>query len=315
MIEANPFDPNYLQLHQLFDWLNPTGELAELMARLKREDLGGPDGHDITTEVITEDNTRTTAEIVAHATGTIAGIRCIPALIEAYFSSADEINVTLLHEDGSSVNPGDVIATLVGPARSILLLERPMLNLLGRLSGIATLTAKFVAEINGCQGAIFDTRKTTPGLRGLEKYAVRCGGGRCHRIGLYDAILVKDNHLKGIAVAELTTFLTNRLKDIKTSQGAKLQFVEVEVDSLDQLDAVLACPNGLVDITLLDNMSIQELCEANALREKIAPDVELEASGNINLTTVRSIAVTGVDRISIGALTHSAPNFDLGLDF
>ncbi len=314
--QQTQFDPNFLQLDQLFEWLNPPSELAELMARLKREDLGSADGHDVTTEAMTSQNTQTAAEVVSRGTGTIAGLRAIPALIEAYFrAGGNAVEFTLHHEDGSAVCPGTVIATLTGPTQSILLLERPLLNLLGRLSGIATLTEKYVNEIAGCQGAIYDTRKTTPGLRGLEKYAVRCGGGRCHRIGLYDAILVKDNHLDGVAVSELTAFLTERLTGSKEASGNKLQFVEVEVDSIAQLEAVLACPHDLVDIALLDNMNIEELCAAVALREQIAPEIELEASGNVNLTTVRSIAITAVDRISVGALTHSAPNFDLGLDF
>lgn len=310
------FDPNFLQLEQLFAWLNPPNELAELMARLKREDLGGGDGVDVTTEALATGDVRVVADIVARATGTVSGLRCIPALIRAYFGAFEQspVELKILCPDGTAVNPGEVIGQLCGSSKAVLLLERPMLNLLGRLSGIASLTAKYVAEITGCRGAIYDTRKTTPGLRGLEKYAVRCGGGRCHRIGLYDAVLVKDNHLAGVRVEDLTEFLKVHLQGLKEARGNKLRFIEVEVDSLAQLEALLACPRGLIDIALLDNMTIAELCQATAQREKSAEELELEASGNVNLSSVRSIAVTGVDRISVGAITHSAPTLDLGLD-
>ena len=182
---------------------------------------------------------------------------------------------------------------------------------LGRLSGIATLTAACVAKCEGTNAKILDTRKTTPTLRGLEKYAVACGGGVNHRMGLYDAVLLKDNHLArvpGKALGDRVAAAVERAR----REFPSLKFIEVEVDTLDQLEAVL--PTG-VDIVLLDNMRPATLARAVAMRDEAAPGVALEASGGVTLDTLTELAATGVDRLSIGALTHSAPALDIALDF
>jgi nicotinate-nucleotide pyrophosphorylase (carboxylating) len=199
----------------------------------------------------------------------------------------------------------------------MFVVERPLLNLLGRLSGIATLTREYVAQIAGTKARVYDTRKTTPGWRRLEKYAVRCGGGMNHRTGLFDAVLVKDNHLALAAGENVTPAdAVRRARDFLEQTNAQRDggelLIEVEVDSLDQLANVL--PAG-PDIVLLDNMSPATLREAVRRRDALAPAVELEASGGVTLQTIRGIAETGVERISVGALTHSAPALDLGLDW
>ena len=205
---------------------------------------------------------------------------------------------------------GDVVGTLSGSLRGILAVERVLLNLLTHLSGIATLTAAYVAQVAGTSADIYDTRKTIPGLRDLAKYAVACGGGCNHRMGLHDAVLVKDNHIAHIAPAELPGALARMVVAARAAKP-RPTFVEIEVDTLDQLRAVL--PTG-PDIVLLDNMAPDQLRDAVALRNAAAPGVLLEASGGVTLETVGAIARTGVDRIAVGALTHSAPALDLGLD-
>jgi nicotinate-nucleotide pyrophosphorylase (carboxylating) len=210
-------------------------------------------------------------------------------------------------EDGAQVGRGTLLAVVAGPLRSILAAERTALNFLQRLSGIATLTRKFVAAAAGTRAKLLDTRKTTPGWRLLEKYAVRCGGGVNHRVGLYDGILIKDNHLAGLGGD-----VRRAVEAARTHPGNEGIPVEVEVDTLDQLEVALAVR---ADIVLLDNMSLDQLRTAVARRDAIAPDVLLEASGGVNLNTVQEIAATGVDRISVGALTHSAVALDIGLDY
>jgi nicotinate-nucleotide pyrophosphorylase (carboxylating) len=286
-------------------------------------------GYDWTTLALAPPEALGRANVVARRPGVVAGL---PAASIA----ADEMDKALHFEprtsDGTRVSQGDVIAVLHGPVRSILAAERLLLNLLGRLSGIATLTRQYVDAIAGTQARIYDTRKTTPGWRRLEKYAVRQGGGHNHRTGLFDAILIKDNHLAyveqrnaadgspaaasressaaaaGEAVHTARVFLTDAFPDDARSQ----MIVEVEVDSLAQLKSALA---GLPDIVLLDNMTVEQLREAVELRDACAPTVELEASGGVELATVRTIAESGVDRISIGALTHSAPSLNVALDW
>ena len=242
---------------------------------------------------------RPTAVIAARKSGVIAGL----PLAEAAFRALDP-NVTfdIRFHDGDACKPGDMIAKVSGNARALLTAERVALNYLGRLSGIATMTRQYVDAIRGTKARIVDTRKTTPGLRAFEKYAVRCGGGFNHRTGLFDAILIKDNHI--VAAGGLS-------KAIEAARAASGHMVklEVEVDTLEQLDEVL---RHKVDAVLLDNMTPALLAKAVA---KIAGKCLAEASGGVNLSTVRQIAETGVDLISAGALTHSAPVLDLGLDF
>ena len=209
--------------------------------------------------------------------------------------------------DGSCLERGKTIATVSGSLRSILAAERTALNFLQHLSGIASLTRKFVEAAAGFRAKILDTRKTTPGWRLLEKYAVRMGGGVNHRMGLFDAILIKDNHLAG-----LKADLRKAVEMARAYPGNSGLPAEVEVDSLGQLEDALAVR---AEIVLLDNMNLDELRAAVARRDAVAPSVLLEASGGVNLFTVRDIASTGVDRISVGALTHSAPALDIALDY
>jgi nicotinate-nucleotide pyrophosphorylase (carboxylating) len=254
---------------------------------------------DITTDNIVPADLRSTAKIVARQAGVIAGL----ALAKASFKALDpECSFERSVEDGARVEAGEAIALIAGKTRALLSAERVALNFLGRLSGVATLTARYVAAVKGTKASIVCTRKTTPGLRALEKYAVRAGGGANHRFGLYDAVLVKDNHIAaagGIAPALERLFAARR----------HLVKVEVEVDTLAQLEEALRFPIGAV---LLDNMDAASLRKAVALADG---RVLTEASGGVNLETVREIAETGVDLISVGALTHSAPCLDLGLDW
>jgi nicotinate-nucleotide pyrophosphorylase (carboxylating) len=214
--------------------------------------------------------------------------------------------------DGDACKAGQTLATLEGPLRRMLGLERIILNFIGRCCGIASRTRDYVDAIKVTKAVICDTRKTTPGLRSLEKYSVRCGGGTLHRAGLYDAALYKDNHLAGIALEQLAQTLTSAIRSVRARHDVR--FVEVEADSLEQFEALLSIEAGLIDIILLDNMKAAQLKKAVALRDKRMPQVKLEASGGITLDNVKTIAQTGVDRISIGAITHSAATLDLGLD-
>jgi nicotinate-nucleotide pyrophosphorylase (carboxylating) len=261
------------------------------------EDLGL--AGDITTNATIPANARAEASIASRAPGVVAGL----ALAECAFRTLDPLCAFDLRcADGARVKPGQEIAHVSGLARAMLSSERVALNYLGRLSVIATLTAKFADAVRGTKAKIVDTRKTTPGLRAFEKYAVRCGGGFNHRTGLFDAVLIKDNHIVaagGIAQA---------IAAARSSVGHTVK-IEVEVDSLEQLDEALA---GEIDCVLLDNMSPTALKKAVA---RVAGRCLTEASGGVTLETVRAIAESGVDLISVGALTHSAPVLDLGLDF
>ncbi|MEM8783409.1 MAG: carboxylating nicotinate-nucleotide diphosphorylase [Planctomycetota bacterium] len=241
-----------------------------------------------------------------------AGVLCGAAFLVGGVGRGglEGLRLELLAEEGKPLAPGDGAARLSGPLRQILTFERAALNLVTHLSGIATLTAKYVEQTRGTKATICDTRKTLPGLRRWQKYAVVCGGGTPHRDGLGDAMLVKDNHLDGVPLEALTATL-DRAAGRARAEYPGLKFVEVEVDTLDQLRRVLA---SSVDLVLLDNMSLEQLREAVAMRDATNPRVGLEASGGVTIDTVAGIAATGVDRISVGALTHSAPSLDLGLD-
>jgi nicotinate-nucleotide pyrophosphorylase (carboxylating) len=244
------------------------------------------------------------AAFVARSAGVIAGL---PAALAVAQHIDLTLNFIALVPDGSQVAAGTRLATMTGSLRSILAVERTALNFLQRLSGIATLTRQFVDAIAGSRAHILDTRKTTPGWRLLEKYAVRMGGASNHRIGLYDGILIKDNHLAGLG------------GDIRAAVTAARDYpgnadipIEVEVDTLEQLEHAL---DANADIVLLDNMTLEQLAAAVALRDGRQSNALLEASGGVNLKTVAAIAGTGVDRISVGALTHSAPALDVALDY
>ena len=224
--------------------------------------------------------------------------------------------------DGDQVQPGDKIATFSGSAHQILTMERTCLNFMCRLSGISTLAARFTDQVQGTNVKVLDTRKTTPGYRRLEKYAVACGGGANHRMGLYDAVMIKDNHLAFYrawnkeskdAIVEGLQLARDWVEANKASLPNGTQtVVQLEVDTLEQFERALP---SKPDIVLLDNMTNEQLTTAVNRRNEAAPGVLLEASGGVNLDTIAGIAKTGVDRISIGALTHSAVNFDIGLDW
>jgi nicotinate-nucleotide pyrophosphorylase (carboxylating) len=266
------------------------------------EDLG-PAGDCTSTSVIPA-TANGKAAFVARSGGVIAGLPAVE-LVAAAVSA--ELAVAATVPDGTRVGPKSVIATIAGPLRAVFVVERTALNFLQRLSGIATLTRRYVDAVVGTQAQILDTRKTTPGWRPLEKYAVRAGGGHNHRVGLYDGILIKDNHLAGLGGDVRRAVRLAR--SLPANAGLP---VEVEVDSLDQLaHALLEKP----ELVLLDNMGPDQLRRAVAMRNQTTPATRLEASGGVTLETVREIAETGVDRISVGALTHSAPALDIALDY
>jgi nicotinate-nucleotide pyrophosphorylase (carboxylating) len=271
--------------------------IDDAVARALREDLG--DAGDITSAATIPVSAVSRAVIAARQPGVIAGIDAVRA---AFRQVDPAINVTVEAGDGARVEQGDVLISLDGPSRGVLSAERVALNFLGHLSGVATATAALVDAVAGTKAKITCTRKTTPGLRALEKYAVLCGGGRNHRFGLYDAVMIKDNHIAaagGIAPA---------LAAAKSSLGHMVK-VEIEIDRLDQLEAAIA---GGADVILLDNMSTDDMKQAVAINQARAI---LEASGNVTVKSVRAIAETGVDIISSGWITHSAPSLDVGLDF
>ena len=282
--------------------------LEALIAVARREDLG-PAGLDVTSALFIDEDAIGKGRIVAREAGVIAGLALLPRIAGAY-AEAGRVAVDATAVDGSRIEPGDAVARLSGPLNSLLALERVALNFLGHLSGVATHTAAYADRIAHTKAKVYDTRKTLPGLRGLQKYAVACGGGGTHRMGLHDAVLVKDNHLAGVPPEHLTDAVTQMIQAAR-ERFPGLSFIMVEVDTLGQLERVLA---ARPDLVLLDNMSPSELAEAVRLRDQLAPGVELEASGGVTLDTVVAVAESGVDRISIGALTHSSPNLDLGLD-
>ena len=269
---------------------------------------------DLTSQALVPDGDIGEASVVSRENGIVAGLAAAETILRLVDPRLSWLGV---RRDGDRVTPGDAVGKISGPVRTMLTAERLLLNLVGRLSGIATLAARYVEEVTGTGARIYDTRKTTLGWRRLEKYGVRCGGGFNHRTGLFDAVLIKDNHLafaheEGLTPAEAV----RRGRDFITARfgqdGGTLPLVEVEVDSLDQLKNVLS---ENPDIVLLDNMTPGLLREAARIRNESGSDAELEASGGIHLETVRAAAESGVERISVGALTHSARSLDLGLDW
>ncbi|MCB1531830.1 MAG: carboxylating nicotinate-nucleotide diphosphorylase [Alphaproteobacteria bacterium] len=261
------------------------------------EDLGG--GHDITSNTLIPEDARAKAALVARESGVLAGLM---VALSAFSLMSHEFDMIVHAQDGDSLKAGQVIAEIEGPARALLSAERVALNFLTHMSGIASMTSRFVQEIEDTDTDICDTRKTLPGLRAFQKYAVSVGGGSNHRFGLYDAILIKDNH---IAVAGS---IAAALDQAKLMAGHTVK-IEIEVDTLGQLKEVLE--SGKADIVMLDNMNIETLKEAVAL---VDGQIVTEASGGVTQETVRALAQTGVNYISVGALTHSAPSLDIGLD-
>lgn len=286
---------------------NSERHAAEALVRLAlAEDLG--DRGDLTTAALIGTNETAAVWVTARQSGILAGL----PVAELVFAQVDPaVRTENLMEDGATLVRGTIVAKLSGPLRSLLIGERTALNFLTHLSGVATLTHRYVDAVAGSRAGIYDTRKTLPGWRVLEKYAVRAGGGRNHRIGLFDMVLIKDNHLAGWAASGAGHSVAAAVRAARERAGSGIP-VEVEVDSLDQLKDAL---NGRPDIVLLDNMTCDQLRQAVAIRDTHAPGVELEASGGVNLESVVDIARTGVERISVGALTHSAIALDLAFDW
>tara|TARA_B100000678_G_scaffold157887_1_gene131877 strand:- start:21906 stop:22757 length:852 start_codon:yes stop_codon:yes gene_type:complete len=271
--------------------------ILEPIVRLAlQEDLGR--AGDLTTDATIDPETQLKAVIRARSPGSIAGLDAAGLALRMIDPA---VALKIDQPDGSQVQAGDVVASFEGSARSILTAERTMLNFLGRLSGIATFTRKFVDAIDGTSARIVCTRKTTPGHRAVEKRAVRCGGGTSHRYGLDDAIMIKDNHIAAAGSLE------DAVKRAQAYAG-HLRMIEVEVDTLEQLERLIPLAPHAV---LLDNMDCEDLKTAVSMVNR---RFTTEASGGVTLDTVRAIAATGVDFISVGALTHSAPNLDLGMD-
>jgi nicotinate-nucleotide pyrophosphorylase (carboxylating) len=273
-----------------------------------QEDLGRePDQQeDVTGYSVLLPNYTGKAVVVARAAGVIAGLPAAALVCDARWKW--QLTWEPLIEDGTKVIPSTRLAVLSGAMQSIVAAERTLLNFLQRLSGVATMTRRYVDAVVGLPCQILDTRKTTPGWRLLEKYAVRCGGGHNHRMGLYDMVLIKDNHLACIRDVYSIELVISRARGYTRGKMP----VEIEVDTLEQFNAALAAGP---DIILLDNMTLEQMPEAVRRRNATAPGVKLEASGGVTLETVRAIAETGVDRISVGAITHSAPALDIALDY
>ncbi|GAB4386344.1 MAG: carboxylating nicotinate-nucleotide diphosphorylase [Phycisphaerales bacterium] len=306
--------------------------VSRLLDLARDEDLG-PGFSDVTSDTFIHPSAILRCAVVARRACVLAGLATVHDLL-IRFGCGGVVRVETLAHDGDEIEQGGVVAILEGHARSILRVERTLLNLVGRLSGVASLTREFVRAMGDDTSAqLLDTRKTTPGLRVLEKYAVVCGGGYSHRMGLYDAILVKDNHLASRSLDELVEIWRRcaeaeeqqwrvlarsgvppeQIEWLAASRFSQLS-VEVEVDSLQQLEHVLGLNPGVIQVVLLDNFSLDDLKAAVAMRQRRGSEMLLEASGGINLQNIRAVAQTGVDRISVGALTHSAVSVDFGLD-
>ena len=271
--------------------------IDDAIRRALAEDIDG--GEDVTTAATIPSSKAAKAVLRARTTGILCGIDVAAAAFRAVDPSS--LKITAHMKDGAALAEGKDILSVDGAARAIMIAERTALNFTTHLSGIATLTEKYVETVKGTKAAIMCTRKTLPGLRALEKYAVKCGGGKNHRFGLYDAVLIKDNHIAiagsvGTAIEKAISYTSHKMK------------IEVEVDTLEQLEEAL---RHKIDVVLLDNMKPDMLRRAV---EIVGSKCLTEASGGVNLQTVRAIAESGVDMISIGALTHSAPALDIGLD-
>ncbi len=269
---------------------------------------------DLTCNALIPKSLKAEVNLVARENGIVAGLPIANLVFESLDTS---VSTNFQTDDGNEIKAGQVLATFSGPLNSLLIGERTILNFMTHLSGIASLTQKYVQKVSGTKAVVLDTRKTLPGYRALAKYAVRAGGGTNHRIGLYDGILIKDNHLASWASQSNQSTIAEAIQTARKSVEENISIannisIEVEVDTLEQLEDAL---DGPPDIVLLDNMTTEQLKKAIQTRNQKKPYVLLEASGGITLETVQEIAETGVDRISIGALTHSAPSLDLAFDW
>lgn len=292
------------------DDLNELRTRVIALAKLAREEDFG--SGDLTGQLIAGDESGE-FRLIARQGGVFAG-RAIAEDVLRVCGDDIELRWTDAANDGATLeHPPVELAKIYGPCKSILQAERVLLNFLQRLCGIATLTRRYVDAVAGTTAQIFDTRKTTPGWRVLEKYAVRCGGGHNHRMGLYDAVLIKDNHLAGVPVQRLAGHVFELLNGVGRLDRQP-KFIEVEADSLELLSELLKVVG--IDVILLDNFSVDELRQAVQMRDSLNPggNIALEASGGITLEMVRAVANTGLERISVGAITHSAPAVDLALE-
>ena len=289
--------------------IRPIIELA------KNEDLG-PRGDDVTSRLTIDEKTIGVATLLQKDVGIACGLPIVEYICGAYDERLRVEQIPGFHMEIIEARFSDARTTpllrIRGPMRSLLSAERVILNFLQRMSGVATLTQRFVRRVAGTSAKIYDTRKTIPGFRALDKYAVVAGGGYNHRIGLYDGLLVKDNHLAAYPIKELTTRLQPIINQCRSEDPQRL--VEVEVDTLEQLREALKLDG--VGVILLDNMDCPKMELAVDLRNKAGKKglIDLEASGGVTLETVRSVAQTGVERIAVGAITHSAPAMDIGMD-
>ena len=288
-------------------------EIKDLIQLARREDLGAS-GDDVTSRLLADEDAIAVGTLLQKSVGIACGLPIVEHVCRAY---DERLHVELIpgfHMDLIEGRFSDAAVTpmlrIRGPVRSLLSAERVVLNFLQRMSGVATLTNRFVRRVEGTRARIYDTRKTIPGWRALDKYAVRCGGGFNHRIGLFDGLLVKDNHVAAVPLRELSVHLASIVARSRAEDAKRL--VEVEVDTLEQLGEVLKVDG--IDVILLDNMDCPRMQSAVEMRDRSNKKVELEASGGVTIETVRSIALTGVERIAVGAITHSAPALDIGLD-
>jgi nicotinate-nucleotide pyrophosphorylase (carboxylating) len=304
-------DFNSVTLEECGAALVPDAEITRLMAAAVAED--GIAAGDISTLSIVPDGQSVTANLVARESGVLAGLSLLhrAAALEPL---EGRVRIEMLMADGQPIACGDIVGRVSGQWREVLAYERTLLNLLSRLCGVASRTARFVAAVQDVapEVKVCDSRKTTPGLRRFEKYAVRCGGGHLHRIGLDDAVMYKDNHLASIPEDQLVARLADSIVSARSQRD--LRFVCIEVDRLAQLEMVLRLDAGLVDIVLLDNMDCDALVESVAKRNASGRSIALEASGGVTLESIADIAKTGIDRIAVGSVTHGVKWLDIGLD-
>jgi nicotinate-nucleotide pyrophosphorylase (carboxylating) len=296
------------------DKFPPLDELKDLIQTARREDLGSGD---VTSSLLVAEDQIGVGTLVQRGVGVVCGLPIVEMVCRAYDERLRVEQIPGFHMEIIEGLFSDARSTpllrIRGPVRSLLAAERVILNFLQHLSGIATLTHRFVRRVEGTSAKIYDTRKTLPGLRVLEKYAVRRGGGYNHRAGLFDAVLVKDNHLAHIPLKDLASFVGGIVA--KSHAEASRRCIEIEVDTLDQLGEVLKVDG--IDLILLDNMDCPRMATAVEMRDRSGRKATtfLEASGGVSLETIRPIALTGVERSAVGAITHSAAALDIGLDF
>src|SRR5687768_708640 len=291
----------------------PAEEIRDLIQFARREDLG-PGNDDVTSRLLVAEGAVGVGTLLQKSVGVVCGLPIVEHVCRAYDERLRVEQIPGFHMELIEGRFSDQAATpllrIRGPVRSLLSAERVVLNFLQRMSGVATLTNRFAKRVDGTRAKIYDTSKTIPGWPALDKYAFRCGGGFNHRVGLYDGLLVKDNHVAAVPLRELSGFLAGIVARSRAEDPKRL--IEVEVDTLEQLQEVLKVDG--IDVILLDNMDCPRMQSAVEMRDRVNKKVELEASGGVTIETVRSIALTGVERIAVGAITHSAPALDIGLD-